>query len=53
MDEFGMWLRLNDDDLARWSYDGFNITIGLFLFVITIRPGFRLIKEIWPENWSK
>ena len=34
MDEFGMWLRLNDDDLARWSYDGFNITIGLFLFVI-------------------
>ena len=48
MDEFGMWLRLQDHDVARWSYDGFNITIGIFLFVLTIKPGIHLLKRVWP-----
>ena len=48
MDEFGMWLRLRDDDIVRWSYDGFNITIGIFLFILTIKPGIRMLKRAWP-----
>ena len=48
MDEFGMWLRLEDQDIARWSYDGFNITIAIFLFVLTIKPGIHLLKRVWP-----
>ncbi len=48
MDEFGMWLRLRDDDIVRWSYDGFNITIGIFLFILTVKPGIRMLKRVWP-----
>ncbi|HEY4506645.1 MAG TPA: hypothetical protein VJH71_00550 [Candidatus Paceibacterota bacterium] len=50
MDEFGMWLHLRDDDVARWSYDGFNIAIGLFIFVLTVKPGFRVLKKLWPKR---
>lgn len=48
MDEFGMWLHLRDDEAIRWSYDGFNITIGLFLFILTAKPGFKMLKKLWP-----
>lgn len=48
MDEFGMWLKLRDDDITRWGYDGFNITVGLFLFILTVKPGFRLLKKLRP-----
>lgn len=48
MDEFGMWLKLRDDEIARWSYDGFNITIGVFLFILTFKPGVRMLKRLWP-----
>ncbi len=50
MDEFGMWLRLRDDNIVRWSYDGFNITLGLFLFILTFKPGLRMIKKLWPSR---
>ncbi len=48
MDEFGMWLKLRDDEITRWGYDGFNITIGLFLFILTVKPGFKMLKKLWP-----
>ncbi|MBI2062674.1 MAG: hypothetical protein HYT61_00275 [Candidatus Yanofskybacteria bacterium] len=48
MDEFGMWLKLRDDDISRWSYDGFNIIIGLFLFILTVKPGLLMLKKLWP-----
>jgi hypothetical protein len=50
MDEFGMWLRLDDAAIVRWSYDGFNITIGLFLFILTAKPGFKMLKRLWPGS---
>lgn len=50
MDEFGMWLRLRDDNIVRWSYDGFNITIGLFLFILMFKPGLRMLKKLWPNR---
>ena len=46
-DEFGMWLRLRDDDIARWNYDGFNIIIGFFFLVLFARPGIRLLRRLW------
>lgn len=50
MDEFGMWLKLRDDEIARWSYDGFNITVGLFLFILTVKPGVKMLKRLWPRR---
>lgn len=50
MDEFGMWLKLRDDEIVRWSYDGFNITIGLFLFILTAKPGIKMLKKLWPNQ---
>ncbi len=48
MDEFGMWLRLSDDEPVRWSYDGLNISIALFLLILTLKPGIRMLKRFWP-----
>jgi len=53
MDEFGMWLRLRDDDIARWSYDGLMVTIGIFLLIFTAKPGVRLLKKLWPGSWFR
>lgn len=47
-DEFGMWLRLRDDDPVRWSYDGFNVVIGVIFLVISARSGVRFIRFLWP-----
>jgi len=53
MDEFGMWLRLRDDDIVRWSYDGFNLIMALFFFILTIRPGLRFAKKLYPRETLK
>lgn len=53
MDEFGMWLRLSDDDVARSSYDGLNIVIGLIFFIIALPPGIRLLQSLWPFTARK
>ena len=50
IDEFGMWLHLRDDDIVRWSYDGLTITIGLFLFILTVKPGLKMLKKLWPKR---
>jgi hypothetical protein len=47
-DEFGIWLRLSDDDPARWSYDGFLIIVGVIFLIISARPGIKMLKSIWP-----
>jgi hypothetical protein len=47
-DEFGIWLRLNDDDPARWSYDGFLIITGVILLIVSARPGVKMLKALWP-----
>lgn len=47
-DEFGMWLRLRDDDPARWSYDGFNLVIGTLVLIFSVRGGLRLLSKLWP-----
>lgn len=51
MDEFGMWLRLRDDEVVRWGYDGLNVTVALFLLIFTLKPGIRMLKWAWP--WKK
>lgn len=45
-DEFAMWLKLSDEDPARWSYDGFTIVILVFLTIIFIKPGIRAMKKV-------
>lgn len=47
-DEFGMWLRLRDDDPARWSYDGLIVIIGLFFLILSAKPSIQMIKILWP-----
>ena len=51
-DEFGMWLRLRDDDPVRWSYDGFNVVIGVLFLIISARSGVRFIRFLWPFSKS-
>lgn len=45
-DEFGMWLKLRDDEITRWSYDGFNIVIGFFFLLLSARGGIKLFKRL-------
>lgn len=62
-DEYGFWLKLTEDSIARWEYDGFIIIIGLILLIISAKPGWHFIKHYlfprhfklpeWPNNGSK
>lgn len=47
-DEFGMWLRLRDDDPARFSFDGFNVAVSFFFLILSARPGILFFKKHWP-----
>lgn len=47
-DEFAMWLRLRDDDPARWSYDGLVTILAIFTLLLTIQPGVRFLLHHWP-----
>lgn len=47
-DEFAFWLRLTDDDPARWSYDGFLIVMGLFFFIVSAKRGLKMLAFLWP-----
>lgn len=47
-DEFGMWLRLRDDDPVRWSYDGFNLIIGTLFLILSARSGVRFLRSLLP-----
>ena len=40
-DEFGIWLRLSDNDSARWSYDGLVVLIAFFILMISAESGSR------------
>ena len=48
MDEYAIWLKLVDNDPARWSYDGFLIFSGVVLLIISAKPGIHLLKNLWP-----
>ncbi|MEX2090942.1 MAG: hypothetical protein WD989_02335 [Candidatus Paceibacterota bacterium] len=47
-DEFAFWIRLTDNDPARWSYDGFLIIMGVFLLIISAKRGVKMLKILWP-----
>jgi hypothetical protein len=47
-DEFGLWLKLSDDDPTRWSYDGFLIVIGTIFLIISAKRGVKMLKYLWP-----
>ena len=47
-DEYWFWIRLSDDDPARWSYDGFLIVMGLFFIIISAKRGIKMLKILWP-----
>src|SRR3989338_2268835 len=48
LDEFGMWLRLRDDEPVRWGYDGFLIFFGIIFLIISAKPGIKMLKILWP-----
>lgn len=47
-DEFAMWLRLRDDGMSRWSYDGFLLVVSVFIAVLSARRGLRAFRTLWP-----
>ena len=52
-DEFGLWINLKDDDLTRWSYDGFLIIIGLFFLILSAQRGLKMLRFLWPFGAKK
>lgn len=42
-DEFGMWLYLRGDDVARWQYDGIIIVLTFFFLVGTLKSGTKFL----------
>ena len=48
LDEFGMWLRLRDDEPIRWGYDGFLIFLGVVFLIVSAKPGMKTLKLLWP-----
>lgn len=51
LDEYSLWLKSTNlpwDDPARWSYDGLLIFAGIFILILTAKPGAKLIKNLWP-----
>ena len=53
LDEFGMWLRLRDDEPIRWGYDGLLIFLGVILLIISAKPGLKMLKILWPFKKAK
>ena len=47
-DEFGIWLNLSEDNLDRFSYDGFLIVVGFILITISAKKGLKIAKNHWP-----
>jgi len=47
-DEFAFWLKLTDDDPARWSFDGFLIVAAVIFLIISAKPGVKMLKKLWP-----
>lgn len=48
-DEFGIWLRLSDNDPARWSYDGVVVLIAFFVLMISAESG----AQAWNRHFGK
>lgn len=53
LDEFGMWLRLRDDEPIRWGYDGLLIFFGIVFLIVSAKPGIKMLKILWPFKNSK
>lgn len=47
-DEYWFWIKLSENELARWDYDGFLIIMGFFFLVISARRGIKMLKVLWP-----
>jgi len=44
-DEYGLWLRLEDNQPERWGYDGFIIVVGAVLLIISAKSGVIFVKN--------
>lgn len=53
LDEFGMWLKLRDDEPVRWGYDGFLIFFGVIFLIISAKSGIKMLKIFWPFKKPK
>jgi hypothetical protein len=52
-DEYGLWLNLENNEIARWEYDGFLIIVGIILLIISAKPGWNFFKNHVPLQWWK
>ena len=52
-DEYWFWIKLTDNELDRWSYDGFLIVMGFFFLIISARRGLRMLHILWPFRGQK
>ncbi len=47
-DEFWYWLKLQENQIERWSYDGFLVFASTVLLIISAKPGVHMLKALWP-----
>lgn len=47
-DEFWFWLKLSDDDISRWSYDGLLVFVGAVFLIISAPHGVKALRLLWP-----
>ena len=52
-DEFWYWLKLEESELHRWSYDGFLVFGGVVLLILSAKPGINMLKALWPFKRHK
>lgn len=52
-DEFAMWLKLREDDVARWEYDGMVIVLSFIFLILTVQPGVNFVFNHWPFSRKK
>ena len=45
MDEFGMWIRLDDNYWIRRSYDAIFITVAILIFLVYFEPYWRRVVK--------
>lgn len=47
-DEFWYWLKLEENHIDRWSYDGFLVFASTVLLIVSAKPGVHMLKALWP-----
>ena len=52
-DEYWFWINLTENQLERWSYDGFLVIMGFLFLIVSARRGVKMLAILWPFRGQK